>query len=383
MCKKIQEILKDKKYAKPIIIALFSLSIILIYRGYQSSKLSISNKVVAIETATVATKDMTISIAALGTVTPEYSATIRTQVNGQLTKVAFQDGQKVKKGDILAEIDPKTYKAQLLQYEGQLLRDNALLDNAKLDLKRYQELWKLNSVSKQVLDTQVALVKQYEGTVQLDQGLVDAAKINLNYCSIIAPFDGQVGLKLVTEGNLVQTSDASGIAVINMINPISIIFSVPEAEIAEITTYFNQNKGLKVEVYDQNQKESLGVGELKAIDNQIDVSTGTVKLKAEFKNDDNRLFSNQFVNVKLKLKKIVDAITLPSAAIQYGSSGSFVYLIENNKAKVVYIKIEAISDNDAIVTSGLEKDQVVAVSGVDKLIDGAEVFVPKKHGEAK
>lgn len=373
MFKTIKEILQNKKYATPIIFFLLTLSIIVIYRHNKSAPQTISNAV-AIETTLVQTEDMPIYLSALGTVLPEYSAIIKTQINGQLINISFQDGQKVSKNQVLAQIDPKTYKARLLQYEGQLLRDQSLLDNANIDLKRYQELWKKNSISKQTLDTQIALVKQYEGTVQLDRGLVDEAKVNLEYCDIKAPFDGQVGIKLVTEGNFVQTSDSNGITVINMLNPIYATFSIPETEIPNVVKQFKGLHSLSVDLYDQNQQNLLVSGKLKAIDNQIDSSTGTVKLKAEFDNSNNKLFPNQFVNVKMLIEKISDAIIIPSSAIQYGPNGTFVYVIKNNKAYFNYIKVKNISENIAIIESGLSKGQEVATAGLDRLIDGIEVL---------
>ena len=377
MSQTIKEILQNKKYATPIIFILLILSIIVIYRNNKSVKQTVSNAV-AIETTLVKAQDMSIYLSYLGTIVPEYSAIIKTQLNGQLLNVSFKDGQKVSKNQILAQIDPKTYKAQLLQYEGQLLRDQSLLDNANIDLKRYQELWKKNSISKQTLDTQIALVKQYEGTVQLDQGLVDGAKVNLEYCNIKAPFDGQVGIKLVTEGNFVQTSDSNGITVINMINPISATFSIPETEIPNVIKQFKDLHALDVDLYDQNQQNLLASGKLKAIDNQIDVSTGTVKLKAEFDNSNNILFPNQFVNVKMLIQKIQNAIVIPSSAVQYGQNGTFVYVIKNNKAHFNYIRVKNISENIAIIESGLEKGQEIATAGLDRLVDGIEVLTASK-----
>lgn len=373
MSKNIKVILQNKKYATPIILILSILSIIAIYRHNKISPQTKPNAI-PIETTIVKTKDMPIYLSALGTIVPKYSAIIKTQLNGQLINVAFRDGQEVIKDQVLAQIDPKIYKAQLLQYEGQLLRDQSLLDNANIDLKRYQELWKQNSISKQTLDTQIALVKQYEGTVQLDQGLVDGAKVNLEYCNIKAPFDGKVGIKLVTEGNFVQTSDSNGITVINMLNPIYATFSIPETEISNVIKQFNALNSLDVDLYDQNQQNLLVSGKLKAIDNQIDSSTGTVKLKAEFNNSNNILFPNQFVNVKMLIQKISKAIIIPSSAVQYGPNGTFVYVIKNNKANFNYIRVKNISENIAIIESGLSEGQEVATAGLDRLIDGIEVL---------
>jgi multidrug efflux system membrane fusion protein len=368
--KDILERLKDKKYAKPIIAILFITSIVLIYRGREEPLNVLAP--IPVEVAMAEVQDLPIYLSSLGTVTPEFSADIKAQISGKLTKVAFQDGQNVKKGDLIAEIDSRSYRAQLTQYEGQLLRDQALLDNAKLDLKRYQDLWKENSVSKQVLDTQMALVRQYEGVVQLDQGLVDNAKVNLSYCLITAPFDGKIGLRSVSEGSLVQAGDASPIAIINVFDPISITFSIPESQLSELL----HTKDLQVDIYDQEQKEIISSGVLMAIDNQIDVATGTVKLKAEFKNSDSKLFPNEFVNVRLKVKTLHKAITLPVAAVQYSPDGAFIYLVKGDKVEVVKVKVIHVSEGRAVISEGVTTNQMVVISGVDKLRDGVRISLP-------
>lgn len=380
MLQNIKATLQNKKYAKPVIVALSILSLISIYKHNKSSSNYLTQKV-KVEIAKPEIMDMPMYLSALGTVTPDNSAIIRTQINGQLVKVNFKDGQKVKKDEVIAEIDSRTYQAQLAQYEGQLLRDKALLENAKLDLERYQELWKKNSISKQTLDTQLSLVKQYEGTVLMDIGLIENAKVNLSYCYIKAPFDGQMGLKLVTEGNLVQTSDSSGIAVINKLDPISVTFSISESEIHKITNEFNKLKGLKVQIYDSTMQKIIATGKLEAIDNQIDTSTGTIKMKAVFDNSNNVLVPNQFVNVKLMYKKISNALVVPISAIQYSPKASFVYLVDNGKAKIAEIKLGAIDEKYAIVEFGIEKDQTVIISGLDRLTDQAEISIGNSSEE--
>lgn len=376
MLHKIIAFLKNKRYAKPIIALLLVTAIILIYKNSNNNtKVALSNAI-PIEAANAKISSLPVYILALGTVTPYNTATIKTQVNGELIKLGFNDGSRVKKGDMLAQIDPRNYQAQLTQYQGQLLRDQALLKNSQIDLKRYQDLWKQNAISKQILDTQTSLVKQNEGTVQIDQGLVDDAVVNLSYCNIIAPFDGQIGISTVTEGNIVQTTDTNGIVVINSVDPISVIFSVPEVELSKIISEYNKNP-LKVEAYDQASKGLLSIGELSAIDNQIDISTGTIKLRARFKNSDYRLFPNQFVNVKLLVKTITDSIIIPTPSVQYGPNGSFVYLLNKDKTKVKVqpVKVGVTSGLFTVIESGLEINQTVAVTGVDKLKDQAHVFV--------
>ena len=376
MLSKIQEILKDKRYAKPIITVLLLISIIMIYKKRNNTEdISISSAI-PIEIAAAKIDNLPVYISAIGTVIPENTVTLKTQVNGQLIKLGFNDGQKVRKGDLLAQIDPRSYQAQLTQYEGQLLKDQAILENSLIDLKRYKDLWKQNAISKQILDTQTALVKQNEGIVQLDQGLVDSAKVSLSYCDILAPFDGQVGISNLSEGSIVQTTDSDGIAVLNSLDPILVFFSVPEVEIPNIISEFNQNP-LKVEVYDQALKTLLNTGELSSIDNQVDTSTGTIRLKAEFKNSDYSLFPNQFVNIKLLVRTIKDAVVVPTTAIQHGPSGSFVYLLSDDKTKVTIqpVTVDLTSGSLTVIKEGLLEKQNVAVTGVDKLRNEASVLV--------
>ncbi len=376
MLYKIKESLKNKLYAKPIIALLVATAIFMLYKNREDKLVESTSNSTPIEVANAKKDSLPVYVLALGTVTPYNTATIKTQVNGELVKLGFKDGSKVKKGDLLAQIDPRNYQAQLTQYQGQLYRDQALLKNSQIDLKRYQDLWEQNAISKQTLDTQVSLVKQNEGTVQLDQGLVDDAAVNLSYCNILAPFDGQVGISTVTEGNIVQTTDPNGIVVINSVDPISVVFSVPETDLSQIISEFHKNP-LKAEAYDQTSKVLLSTGVLSAIDNQIDTSTGTIKLRAKFENSDYRLFPNQFVNIKLLVKTITDSIIIPTPAVQYGPNGTFVYLLNKNKTKVKVQPVETGTTTGlfTVIKSGLEINQVVAVTGVDKLKDQASVFV--------
>jgi multidrug efflux system membrane fusion protein len=323
--------------------------------------------------------DFKIYISSLGLVTPEYSVMVKPQISGQLIKILFTEGQTVKAGDVLAEIDPRSYRAELLQYEGQLARDVALLENAKIDLSRYQLLWEKNSVSRQILDTQIALVNQYEGVIQLDQGLVEIAKVNLSYCTITAPIDGQVGLRLIDEGNLIQAGSNSAIAVINTLDPIGVLFSVSGDVAPKIIQKFSQNQPLIVEIYNSELGTLLTTGKLIAIDNQIDQTTGTIKLKSQFDNSRNILFPNQFVNVKLLLDTLEQATIIPTAAIEYGPNGAFVYkLEEENKVKIIPVEIVATSGDDTVIATPLAKDTEVVVQGADKLTDGATVSASRK-----
>ncbi len=326
--------------------------------------------------ATAQTSDVPVYLSALGAVTPTYSVTVRTQINGQLLEVLFTEGQMVKKGDLLAQIDPRPYEAQLIQYEGQYARDQALLANAKIDLQRYQKLWKEDSVAKQILDTQVALVQQDEGTVKIDEGLLASTKLNLYYTRIISPIDGRVGLRLVDPGNYVQTTDTTGIAVINMLNPITVVFTLPEDNIPQVQQHMNANKPLEVKAYDRAQNILLATGKLLTIDNQIDPTTGTVKLKAQFQNDDNHLFPSQFVNVQLLIDTLENATIVPTAAIQHGSQGTFVYLLSNdNTVKVTPIVTGVTSGDNTVITAGVSPGESVVVEGADQLTDGAKVTI--------
>jgi membrane fusion protein, multidrug efflux system len=326
--------------------------------------------VTGVKTATVP-----VYLSALGSVVGSRVVTVRTQINGRLIRVAFTEGQMVKKGELLAEIDPSPYQSQLLQYQGQLERDQALLANAKIDLQRYQTLWTQDSVAKQVLDTQVSLVSQYEGVVKLDEGLIAGVKVNLGYCEITSPIDGRVGLRLVDPGNYVQTSDTTGIAVLTMINPIDVIFTIAEDAVPEVMQQMQAVKSIPVEAYDRAQNKLLATGKLLTIDNQIDPTTGTVKLKAEFANENNQLFPNQFVNVRLLVATLKNATVVPTLAIQTGVSGNYVYLLEKDSTVRVQPVVIGVTQGDiTTIKLGLSPHQSVVTEGADKLTDGIKVI---------
>jgi membrane fusion protein, multidrug efflux system len=368
MMKNILEFFKEKKNARPIIIILTGLSFLMIFKPRNNPDYK-NLAIVSIETAKVKEKDISVYLSTLGTVTALESANILSQVNGQIIKIHFNDGQLVKKGDLLAQIDSRPYKAVLTQYEGQLKRDVSLLENAKIDLKRYNELWQQNSIAKQTLDTQKALVEQYEGNVQMDYGLVENAKVNLSYCDIKAPIDGKIGIRLQTQGNIMQ-ANITQLAVINSYNPIAIMFSLPEVEIAQIP---KKHDDVLVEAYNHNTQKFIASGSLLAVDNQVDLATGTVKLKAKFDNANNLFFPNQFVDVKIRVKQLERGLTIPLSALQYNKKSNFVYLVDGDIAKINPVEVEYFNDQDVVIKSGLDVDQQVAISGVDKLVDGSKV----------
>lgn len=326
--------------------------------------------------ATIGTGDIKIVVTALGTVTPIATVTIKTQVDGQLLEVGFKEGQWVKKGDFLAQIDPRPYQLLEAQYEGQLVHDQGLLDQAKMDLARYQTLVKQNSIARQQSEDQVYIVKQYEGSVKLDQAQIDNQKLNLIYAHIVSPVDGRIGLRLVDPGNYVQTTDP-GLVVVDQMHPISVIFIVPEDDIPEIMTAIHAGTALEVKAYDRANVTYLATGKVSALDSQIDPTTGTVKLRADFDNLDDKLFPNQFVNARLLLKTLHGVVTLPSNAVQRGAPGTFVYLVgADDTVSVRTVSLGPLDGDKYAVNSGLSPGDRVVVDGADRLRDGAKVLIP-------
>ncbi len=326
-----------------------------------------------------ASRDVPIYAPALGTVTPVYTVTVQTQINGLLMKVLFKEGQLVKKGQLLAQIDQRPYEALLIQYEGDLKRDSALLANARIDLKRYQKLWKEDSISQQTLATQQSLVEQYEGNVKADLGLIQSTKVNLIYCNITSPIDGRIGLRLVDPGNFVQTSNTQGIAVITTNDPITVIFPVAEDYVPRIAPQAYAGKEMQVKVYDRQQNNLLGIGTLLALDNQISTTTGTVRLRGIFNNEKNKLFPNQFVNVKILIEILHQATVVPTAAIQHSTAKDFVYVIHANNTVTTQEVVKGPTSGEySVIKSGLLPGQKVVVNGADKLINGSTVLVKKE-----
>lgn len=335
-----------------------------------------SPKPVAVVSAKATSNDVPVYLSALGSVTPTYKVTVKTQINGILQQVLFKEGQLVKTGDLLAQIDPRPYEALLTQYEGNLKRDKALLANAKIDLKRYQTLWRQDSIAQQTLATQQALVEQYEGAIKIDEGLIQSTKVSLIYCRIISPIDGRIGLRLVDAGNVVQTGDTTGLAEITTLNPITVIFALPEDNVPQIIPQVYADKTLEVEAYDRQQHKLLATGTLLTIDNHIDSSTGTVRLRATFDNKENTLFPNQFVNVKLLVQTLAKATLVPTQAIQHHLASDFVYVLRPDQTVTVQpIVAGPASGNETVIMKGLKPGQEVITEGTDKLTDGAKVDV--------
>ena len=334
--------------------------------------------------AAVEKGDMPVVLSGLGTVTPLAMVTVKTQINGQLTEVAFKEGQMVNKGDFLAQIDPRPYQVALEQAQGQLAKDQAVLKNSELDLTRYKTLVAQNSVARQTLDTQAALVQQNRGTVQADQAQVDTQKLNLTYCRIVAPVSGRVGLRQVDPGNYVQTSDANGIVVITQLQPISAIFTLPEDSLQAVLRRMRGGTSLATTAFDRSGTNRLGAGHLDTIDNQIDPTTGTVKLRAIFDNPDQTLFPNQFVNIQLLVDTVRGADLIPISAVQRGAPGTFVYVVKPDETVTAQpVTLGPGDDRRIVVTKGLEPGQLVVVDGADRLKDGAKVRPVRSAGAAQ
>lgn len=313
-------------------------------------------------------------IDALGTVTPRNTVVVHTRVDGQLMSVAFREGQNVKTGDLLAQLDPRPFEVQLTQANGTMAHDQALLKNAQIDLERYRTLLKQDSIASQQVDTQEALVRQYQGQVESDQGAIDNAKLQLVYTRVTSPITGRVGLRLVDPGNIVHAADANGLVTITQEQPTTVVYPVAEDDVPRIVKRMQTGQPVVVEAYDRSGKTKLATGHLLTIDNQIDTTTGTVKLKAEFPNQDGALFPNQFVNVRMAVETRQDTTLVPSAAIQRGAPGTFVFLVKPDQSvAVTLVKLGAVEGDTTEVTSGLGPGNQVVVDGTDKLRDGAKV----------
>lgn len=324
--------------------------------------------------------DFPVFFQGLGTVTAMNTVTVNSRVDGELIKIHFTEGQEVKEGDLLAEIDPRPYKAELVQAEGQLLGDQAQLLNARQELARYKVLLPQDSATPQQVEAKEALVRQYEAAVKIDQGRIDAARLQLSYCRITAPISGRLGLRLVDQGNMVRASDSGGLVVITQVRPISVLFTVTESQLPRVLQGMRGGAPLKVEAWDRTRSSLLSTGTLLTLDNRIDTGTGTIRLRAVFDNADYALFPNQFVNARILVDVIKDAVVIPTAAVQHATRGAFVYVVENGLAVLRDITVTDGNDTVTVVGKGLAPGDVVVFDGIDRLRDKSPVIVTLPDG---
>jgi multidrug efflux system membrane fusion protein len=368
-----------RRYWWVILLAIFFLcgaSVILVkvLAPAAKQKPNPSTQKVTVVTAAARKSDFGVYITGLGTVTPLHTVTVKSRVDGELMRVLFREGQMVKNGELLAEIDPRPYEAQLTQAEGQMVRDQALLANARIDLERYKVLWAQDSIPQQQLATQEALVRQYEGTVENDQGLVDNAKVQVLYCHITSPINGRVGLRLVDPGNIIHATDTTGLLVITQMQPMDVIFPIPEDSLPSVLAKLKAGQPIPVDAYDRAQSSRLATGSLLTIDNQVDTTTGTVRFKAEFPNEGNELFPNQFVNARLLLDVKRGAVIVPAAAIQTSPQGPFVYVIKSDKTASLRMVKKGVTEGDETsIDGGISPGELVVIDGADRLKNGSRV----------
>ncbi|SDU95093.1 membrane fusion protein, multidrug efflux system [Pseudomonas corrugata] len=331
---------------------------------------------IPVRVAAAVTGDFPVYYKALGTVTALNTINVRSRVGGELVKIAFEEGQMVKAGDLLAEIDPRPYQNALLQAEGTLLQNQAQLKNAQVDLERYRGLYAEDSIAKQTLDTAAALVGQYQGTVKTNQAAVNDARLNLEFTRIRAPISGRVGLRQLDIGNLVAANDTTALAVITQTQPINVVFTLPENKLDTVLARYRSGAKLPVEAWDRGDVKLQASGVLQSLDNQIDITTGTLKFKARYDNREQSLFPNQFVNVRLLADTLRDVVLVPTAAIQFGTNGTFVYALEGDKKVTIkQLKIGANNGEHTVVTEGLAAGERVVLEGTDRLKEGSEVEV--------
>ena len=334
------------------------------------------NRVQPVSVAAARRQDIRVISQNIGSISADNTAIVHVQVSGTLQAIKFKEGQQIKAGDVLALIDPRAFQASLAQAEGALARDKAQLDNAKVDLGRYQDLMKKDAVAKQILDTQLATVRQLDGTVKVDQAAVDSARLQLSYTRVVAPISGRVGLKQSDLGNVVTPSDANGIVNITQTRPIALVFAVPSAQLPQVQKKLRANEPLEVEAWDRGGKLKLAVGKIATADNAIDPTTDTIRLKALFPNEDDALYPNQAVSVKLQLDKLVDVLAVPQAAVLRGAQGFYVYVVNaDNSVSTRVVKTGAVDGDWVAVEGNLQEGETVVIDGVDRLRDGAKVEV--------
>jgi multidrug efflux system membrane fusion protein len=331
---------------------------------------------VSVVVTTVRTGDIPVNLRGLGTVSPFNSALVKSRVDGQLIAIHFTEGQMVKEGDLLAEIDPRPYQVQLAQAEGQLAKDQAQLKDAQVNLERYQELWKAQVIPKQQLDTQAATVGQFDGGIAYDKAVIDNARLQLTYAKITAPISGRIGLRLIDVGNIIHATDATGLVIIDQMQPISVLFTIPADNLPPVLKKLHDGVKLRVDAYDRDDRTKISSGTLLTVDNQIDTTTGTSRLKAVFDNQDSALFPNQFVNCRLLLDTKHGVTIVPAPAIQRGPQGNFVYVVAPGNTVSAQPVTTGLTEGENVeVSSGLKAGQTVVIEGQDKLQDGMKVDV--------
>ena len=349
--------------------------------GKKDPAVNAAGRPVPVAVAVARKGDMAVHLTGLGTVTALNSVTVKSRVDGQLVRIAFTEGQMVREGDLLAEIDPRPFQVQLMQAEGQYAKNQAAFQNATADLRRLQGLVQQGIISRQQLDTQSSAVAQFEAALKSDQAQVESAKLNLVYSRITAPIAGRVGLRLVDAGNMVRASDANGLATIAPVQPINVVFAVPADSIQKVLSQNAKAGKLPVEAWDRDLKSRLALGSLAAIDNQVDTATGTVRLKALFSNEDRVLFPNQFVNAQLLVDTLRGVVIVPTAAIQRGPQGAFLYVVKaDSTVDLRIIEVQGTDGDESAISKGLVGGETIVIDGLEKLRPGSKVALPKAPG---